>query len=367
MDSNKVKKIIYICAVMVCVLSLLLWFFLDGRPAVLGLFKSGTYGSNLELDSTMTYASQKYNGGAVVFGKDGVNGISHSGKAAWKVDFPTTEPILCAAGKYILAAERGGRRALLISDGKIKFECNTENEILTASVNKKGAFALVTKERGYKGCVKVYNAKGKTLYTWHSASQNILSSTISEDSKKLSVAVVNTEDISCICTVLEFDLKQTTPKKLEVGDENLVANIVYNKNELLAIGDEALLCFNADGTQKFVLDYQGRSLLKFSMYSGGVLALAFQNADDGNSSSIEFYDANGKLTGSCLLTGRVTSMDTFGKYAAVTTPTTVYVITQKGKIRSERPLGNMVQRVFLCGSRNRMFFITGTYASMYVL
>ncbi len=367
MDSNKVKKIIYMCAVIVCVLSLLLWFFLDGRPAILGLFKSGTYGNKLELDSTMTYAVQKYNGGVAVFGKDRVCGISNSGKMAWNFDFSATEPILSTAGKYILAAERGGNRLLLISGGKIKYEHNTENEILTASVNKKGTFSVVTKERGYKGCVKVYDIKGKELYAWHSASQNILSSAISEDGKKLSVAVVNTEDISRMCTILEFDMKQTVPKKLEVGDENLVANILYNKNLLLAIGDETLLCFDADGKQKFSMDYKGKTLIKYSIYSGGVLALAFRSEENGNNSVIEFYDMNGKQKGSCVINGRVTSMDTFGKYAAVTTPSSVYVISQKGKIRAERTVESMVQRVFLCGSRNRMFFVTGTYASMYVL
>ncbi len=366
MDYSKIKKPLYFGVLAFLLAFLLLWYFLGGRPSILGLFQNGAYGENVQLDTSFTYVSQKYSGGVAVFGKDGIVGISNSGRQSWKISFAVTDPILSASGRYVLAAERGGTKVMLTAGGKIKQELQTSGEIITASVNSKGVFAVVMKERGFKALVKVYNAKGKELFAWHSAEQNVLSVAVSEDSKRMAVAAGNMKDLSRLTTVMQFDLKETVPQSQPDGDENLVSNILYNKGELIAVGDEALFCFKADGTQKFKLDFGGRELQKFSMYPGGTLALAFRGGTGGGS-SIVFYDNAGNLKGECAVSGTVSSLDTFGKYAVVTAQTELYVISQNGRVVSKRALDSATSRVFLCGSRNRFFLISGTQASMYIL
>ncbi len=367
MDYNKIKKPLYSGVFVLLLAALLLWYFLGGRPSILSLFRDGAYGTQIELDTSFGYATQKYNGGVAVLGKEGVIGITNSGRKAWEIDFSVTDPVLACGGRYVLAAERGGTKLLLAAGGKVKQEMICDNEIITASVNSKGTFAVVTEERGYKGRVKVYAANGKELYAWHSAEQNILSAVVSENNKKLAVAVVNMTDLSRVCTVLQFDMKETTPRICDVGDENLVANLVYNGSELAAIGDEALYYFKSDGTLKFKLDYAGRELQKYSFYQGGVLAMGFWGGQDGSSTAVEFYDTNGNLKGSCPVNGSISAMDTFGKYAVVSTQSGIMVIGQNGKVKSEGTVGIGARKVFLCGSRNRVFLLSGSSAGMYVL
>ena len=300
---NLTKRGILYIAVFLLLSLLLAVYLMSGRPHVSGLFRDGAYGTVLELDSSFNYAVQKYNGGVAVFGKEGVWGITNSGQKAWSVDFPCTDPILSAGGRYVLAAERGGQKLKLIAGRKVTQEMTTDDEIITASVNKKGTFAVVTKERGYKGRVNVLSASGKQLFAWHSAEQNILAVAVSEDNTKLAVSVVNMQDPSKVCTVYQFDLKETSPKSLAVGNENLISNLIYNGNELVAVGDEALYCFKADGAESFKIDYKGRELQKFSFYSGGVLAMGFR--DGGSGASVCFYDMHGREKGSHFISGEI--------------------------------------------------------------
>ncbi len=367
MNDLKLKKPFYILGAMLVILALLFWYFLGGRPAVMGLFQNGTYGTQIELDTSFSYATQKYNGGVAVFGKDGIVGISNAGRKSWKIDFSVTDPILSCSGRYVLAAERGGYKLILSSGGNIKQEMTMDEKIISASVNRKGTFAVVTEERGYKGRVKVFSANGKELYAWHSAEQNILSAVVSEDSRNLAVSVVNMSDLSRVCSVYRFDMKETSPRILDVGNENLSANLIFSGNELIAIGDEALYCFKSNGEQKFKIDYAGRELQKYSFYPGGILTLGFWGGQEDSSSAVEFYDLNGNLKGTCPVSGAISAMDTFGRYAAITTRDGLLVIGQNGKVKAEETAAFGTQKVFLCGSRSRVFLLSGTNAGMYVL
>lgn len=361
------KKLFYTATVLLLCIALFLVYALGGRPSMLRLFKKGAFGMALAQDPSFSYTAAKYNGGVAVFGKDGIAGVSNAGRKAWEIDFPVTSPLLYSSGRYILAAEEGGTRAILCAGGKIKQEVHTDAKILSGTVNARGVFALVTEERGYKGMVRVYAANGKVLYTWHSAAQNILSVALSADGRNLAVAVVNMQDLSQLCTVLRFNMKKTTPESLSVGDENLVANLVYNGNELVAIGDEALYYFKKDGTLRFRLDYAGRTLQRHSFYAGGVLSLAFWGGQAGGASALEFYDTNGKLKGSCPIDGAISAMDTFGNYAAVSTQSGLIIADKNGKVKGKMESVSSGQRVFLCGSRSRVFLLSGMNGSMYLI
>ncbi len=368
MNYKTIRKPLYIAVFVLLLAALLLWYFLGGRPSVAGLFRNGAYGAQIELDTSFGYAAQKYNGGVAVFGKESIVGIANSGRKAWEIDFPATNPILSCGGRYILAAERGGNKLILTAGGKVRQEMETDEEILFASVNSKGAFAVVTKERGYKAGVKVYDGKGRELYAWHSAEQNILSAAVSEDNKKLAVSVVNMTDLSRLCSVLQFDLQETSPRILDVGNENLVADVIYNGSELMAVGDETLYYFKKDGTEKFHLNYGGRELQKYSFYPGGVLCMGFWGGQEGSAAAVEFYDLNGNRKGSCAVSGTISGMDTFGRYAVVTTQEGLLVIGQNGKVKAHQSeTGIGAERIFLCGSRSRVFLLSGISAGMYVI
>ncbi len=361
------KKLFYTATVLLLCIALLLVYALGGRPSMLRLFKKGAFGAAIAQEASFSYTAAKYNGGVAIFGKDGLLGVSNAGRKAWEIDFPVTRPLLYSSGRYILAAEEGGTHAILCAGGKIKHEIHTDAKIISGAVNARGVFALVTEERGYKGMVRVYATNGKVLYTWHSAAQNILSVALSADGQNLAVAVVNMQDLSQLCTVLRFNLKKTTPESLSVGDENLVANLIYNGNELVAIGDEALYYFKKDGTLRFKLDYAGRTLQRHSFDAGGVLALAFWGGQESGSSAIEFYETNGKLKGSCPIDGAILSMDTFGNYAAVSTQNGIIIAGKNGKEKGKLEHVSSGEHIFLCGSRNRVFLLSGINGSMYLI
>lgn len=367
MRNKRMRKLVAISLTAVLFITALLLYFGGGKPVITAIFRDGAYGTRIEMDTSFGYSIRKYDGGVAVLGKEGLSTITNSGRDAYKIEFPVTKPILSANGSFILAADHGGTTVLLTHRGKERHRMETEQKILTASVNPRGAFAVVTEERGYKGCVRVYNASGKELFSWHSASQNILSAVVSEDSKKLAVALVNTEDLSKLCTVFLFDLDDVTPKVCDVGDENLVVGMAFCGSELLVFGDEVLYGFRKDGAPKFTVDYEGRELSGYSYYSGGIVALGLSGGNEAGKNAVETYDTNGRKKGSFHVESSIQWVDTYGKYVAVNTTDGLFVTDGAGRIKTQNKLDIAPQAVFLCGSRNRVFITSGVRAGMYIL
>ncbi len=73
------------------------------------------------------------------------------------------------------------------------------------------------------------------------------------------------------------------------------------------------------------------------------------------------------LKGSCPVSGAVSAMDTFGNYALVSTQGGTLVIGRDGKVKGDAQMLVSGKTVFLCGSRNRIFHLSGTSAAMYIL
>lgn len=95
--------------------------------------------------------------------------------------------------------------------------------------------------------------------------------------------------------------------------------------------------------------------------------MAFWGGREGGASAVEFYDTNGNIKGSCPVSGAISAMDTFGNYAVVSTQGGTLVIGRNGKMRGEAETLVSAKTVFLCGSRNRLFHLSGTNAAMYIL
>ncbi len=367
MINKRLRRLIALGSMVILLILTVILYFGGGKPVLTAVFRDGAYGTRIEIDTSFGYAIRKYDGGVAIFGKEGILAITNAGRKAWEKEFPATNPILSANGSFVLAADRGGKSAILLADGKEKRRIETKDSILSVDVNAKGNFLLVTEERGYKGCVRLFNSAGKEIYTWHSAEQNILSAAVSEDGKQLAVAVVNTEELSKLCTVFLFKINDTTPKALAINDENLAIELIFCGRELMVIGDESVHCFKEDGTKKFVIDYAGRDLQAYSFYSDGVLALGLSGNSSINGNIAEMYDTNGKLKGSYQAKGTITCMDSYGKYVAVNTTEGLTVVDSAGRVKSENTLEIATQEVFLCGSRNRVFIISGISAGMYIL
>lgn len=366
---KKKKKINYILIsfVILAVAAIFLFRFL-GNP-FLG-FKRGHYGERLELDSASSYASAKYTGGVALFGKDGIRGISNTGRIAWTVDFSSSQPVLIASGEYLLAAERNGKALKLIKGGREKCSLSIDGNMIACNVNRNGYFVVVSTERGYKAKVTAYDKKGQSLYTWHSAENNVISCAISDSGKIMALSVLNSENPKEISNVMIFDIKGDDIVTAAANENNLISNVIFYGNKILAVGDRGSIYYSYSGEIRKTIDYKGRTLQEFSCYSDGILAMGFNKIDNGDyhaGSVVEVYDSNGKMTGSARTDSDISFLDTYGRYVLVNTESGVSVINSGGDVVSNAELTSGAFDAYMCGSRNRLFLMSGTVAGIYIL
>lgn len=232
-----------------------------------------------------------YNKGAVCAYTNYLSYISSDGTLVWENTTTIVDPILKTAGNYILIAEKGGKKICLYNDSKLFFETDTEDNILTCSVSSNGDTVVVTDKSSYKGAIAVFNREGNKVFAWASGSDNIVSADISSESRRVAVALLNTDD-KVKSAIQLFDMNKTQSYAQAVFEDTILFNIDFVGDTVLAFGDNCIAGFSADGDLIYDKRFDSAEFVHYGMDSSGNQILLF---DDTNIPLINIYNSRAVL------------------------------------------------------------------------
>jgi hypothetical protein len=244
----------------------------------------------LPLENAGTARYARYKDSVVCASQAGLTAFDLSGKILWTVPQTIVEPILDTADKYILLAEKGGKKVSLFSGNKLIYTQDTENAIITASISENGDVVVVTEKPYYKGAVIVYNKDGKQVFVWNSGSSDIMDADISSAGRKVAVAMLNT-DHGTFSTISFFDLTGAEPEGSHDFDDTLVFDVDFLGETLNVVADNKIVGLNTKGKELFSTDYNGKKLSKYSLETSGLKALMFDNS---SYAEVAFLDNRGR-------------------------------------------------------------------------
>jgi len=157
------------------------------------------------------------------------------------------DPMLRTAGKYMLIAERGGRRLQLETRSKTIITHTTGYDIVTAAVHTNGNVAVVTAaEQGYNARLTVYGKDGTVVYE-RLCSTLLTDVAFSPNGKQLAVATVSADKgaIYSAIEVLSLHSADSAPIYAYSGNDVLLCRVSYLSGSLItAVGDTAVWMYH---------------------------------------------------------------------------------------------------------------------------
>lgn len=196
----------------------------------------------IELDgqNMQIFAVDKY---IITLQEKVLNFYNNLGTKVGTIPVEINTAIADVAGKYIVIAEKNGRKAYVISEKKVIWETETEGNIIQIEINENGYTGIVTSDVSYKNIISLYDSLGKQLLKTYLATTKVVDISISRNNQKLAIAEVDTTGIliQSSIKIISIEKAQSDPNNLIEYTHNadlnkLILNIEYkNKNRLVCM------------------------------------------------------------------------------------------------------------------------------------
>ncbi|MCI8470253.1 MAG: hypothetical protein HFJ35_01965 [Clostridia bacterium] len=191
------------------------------------------------------YAFNRYIG---ILNKNQFTIYGSSGNEEKKLEVEVSNPIFDSANRFLVMAEKKGKKLYLLTDKEITWEAEIEGNISQVHVNKNGYVAVVITDTSHKTVIAMYSPEGKLKFKTYLASTRTADVTISNDNKHLAIAEVDTSG-----TIIQSNIKIISIDKAstEASDsleqtyqgetDKLITNIKYqDKNKLICMYTDSI-------------------------------------------------------------------------------------------------------------------------------
>jgi hypothetical protein len=193
-----------------------------------------------ESENPIVYAFNKYIG---VLNRNKFIIYGNNGSKEKELEMEVSNPVFNSSNRFLVMAEKKGKKLYLITDKEITWEANVEGNISQVHVNKNGYVAVVMTDTNYKTVINMYNPQGTRIFKTYLSSTRTADITISNDNKYLAIAEIDTSG-----TIIQSNLKIISIEKASTDPTNsiektyksepgkLIANIKYqDKNKLICM------------------------------------------------------------------------------------------------------------------------------------
>lgn len=182
-----------------------------------------------------------------------------SGKEETTINVSITTPLFKSCGKYLLVGDKNNKNLYLIYNTSLQWQKTMEGNISKIAVNKNGAVGVVLIGTTYKSVITMYGITGEEEFKTYLSSTIAVDIAISEDSKYLSFAEINTSGTIITSTIktISVEKAKTTPAeaiiyKYEQEPNGLVVNIQYNKQNLVCQYDNSIYLLKEGNSEKIL-------------------------------------------------------------------------------------------------------------------
>ncbi len=307
---------------------------------------------NLSFETGIEYDVTPYKNEMLMLNNEGIYAVDKSGREIWTMVAAATSPYAMVKGEKILLADLNGRKLRTFQGEKMVSEIETQNEILSARVNKNGYIAVSTGELGYKGLVVLYDDNGKEVFRWHSGSGYIGAIDISANNR-LAVSQLVTDKEEIFSRILIINPKSEEEPKCIAELKGIVTKLQHAESGVLvALSNNGLYGYKRSGKEKFRVDFSGRRLLRCNIENQNNMVLAF---DSGlNSTILESYSSGGKLRGSVDTGGEVSAIDVNGECIVAVSHDKIIRLNPKGSVIKEIKISRDIKTIKIFNDRRKI-------------
>ena len=268
-----------------------------------------------ENDATSRFAA--IDGSLVTVAANQVRLLDERSQVLYQNSVRFLHPDLVSGGGVAVAYDIGGTALYALDSKGLRWQQETEGELLAVTVNPHGYVTAVYNKSGEKAAVTVWDSNGAAVFTFQSAQRFVMTAALGQDDRTLAAVTMGQEDGKFQSFLVLYHTDSDKMVATTPVDGGVAYALETLQREFCAVTEQGLYLLDSGGELKASYSYGGQFLRRCVVGDGGWAALLLSRYKSGGYASLITVDGDGNELGGCDIDGEVLDISTAGRYVAV--------------------------------------------------
>ena len=268
-----------------------------------------------ENDATSRFAA--IDGSLVTVAANQVRLLDERSQVLYQNSVRFQHPDLVSGGGVAVAYDIGGTALYALDSKSLRWQQETEGELIAVTVNPHGYVTAVYNKSGAKAAVTVWDSNGAAVFTFQSAQRFVMTAALGQDDRTLAAVTMGQEDGKFQSFLVLYHTDSDKMVATTPVDGGVAYALETLQREFCAVTEQGLYLLDSGGELKASYSYGGQFLRRCVVGDGGWAALLLSRYKSGGYASLITVDGDGNELGGCDIDGEVLDISTAGRYVAV--------------------------------------------------
>lgn len=268
-----------------------------------------------ENDATSRFAA--IDGSLVTVAANQVRLLDERSQVLYQNSVRFLHPDLVSGGGVAVAYDIGGTVLYALDSKGLRWQQETEGELIAVTVNPHGYVTAVYNKSGAKAAVTVWDSNGAAVFTFQSAQRFVMTVALGQDDRTLAAVTMGQEDGKFQSFLVLYHTDSDKMVATTPVDGGVAYALETLQREFCAVTEQGLYLLDSGGELKASYSYGGQFLRRCVVGDGGWAALLLSRYKSGGYASLITVDGDGNELGGCDIDGEVLDISTAGRYVAL--------------------------------------------------
>ena len=268
-----------------------------------------------ENDATSRFAA--IDGSLVTVAANQVRLLDERSQVLYQNSVRFLHPDLVSGGGVAVAYDIGGTALYALDSKGLRWQQETEGELIAVTVNPHGYVTAVYNKSGAKAAVTIWDSNGAAVFTFQSAQRFVMTAALGQDDRTLAAVTMGQEDGKFQSFLVLYHTDSDKMVATTPVDGGVAYALETLQREFCAVTEQGLYLLDSGGELKASYSYGGQFLRRCVVGDGGWAALLLSRYKSGGYASLITVDGDGNELGGCDIDGEVLDISTAGRYVAV--------------------------------------------------
>ena len=268
-----------------------------------------------ENDATSRFAA--LDGSLVTVAANQIRVLNERSRVLYQTGVRFLHPDLVSGGGVAVAYDIGGTTMYVVDSKGLRWQKETEGELITVSVNPNGYVTASYNKNGAKAAVTVWDSEGNEKFTFNSSQRFVMTAALGRDDRTLVAVTMGQEDGKFQSFLVLYHINSEKEVATTPIDGGVTYALETMQKTFCAVTEQGLYMLDTNGAVKTSYSYGGQFLRRCVMGDGGWATLLLSRYKSGGYASLITVDDEGNELGGCDVDGEVLDISSAGRYVAV--------------------------------------------------
>ena len=268
-----------------------------------------------ENDATSRFAA--LDGSLVTVAANQIRVLDERSRVLYQTGVRFLHPDLVSGGGVAVAYDIGGTTMYVVDSKGLRWQKETEGELITVSVNPNGYVTASYNKNGAKAAVTVWDSEGNEKFTFNSSQRFVMTAALGRDDRTLAAVTMGQEDGKFQSFLVLYHINSEKEVATTPIDGGVTYALETMQKTFCAVTEQGLYMLDTNGAVKTSYSYGGQFLRRCVMGDGGWATLLLSRYKSGGYASLITVDDEGNELGGCDVDGKVLDISSAGRYVAV--------------------------------------------------